>query len=88
MAPLNQVQQVLGYPGQVNQVLITVAPGYDEEKVAEQVEKILEPYGNLASYPRKDQLSHAMLDAELEGLQKVQAAYPPFSWCWQPLFST
>ncbi len=76
MAPLNQVQQVLGYPGQVNQVLITVAPGYDEEKVAEQVEKILEPYGNLASYPRKDQLSHAMLDAELEGLQKSASSLP------------
>ena len=44
--------------------------------MAEQVEKILEPYGNLASYPRKDQLSHAMLDAELEGLQKSASSLP------------
>lgn len=76
MAPLNQVQQVLGFSGQVNQVLIRVTPGYDEEKVAEDVERILEPYGNLASYPRKDQLSHAMLDTELEGLRKSASSLP------------
>jgi len=76
MAPLNQVQQVLGFSGQVNQVLIKVTPGYDEEKVAEDVERILEPYGNLASYPRKDQLSHAMLDTELEGLRKSASSLP------------
>ncbi|NLW44827.1 MAG: ABC transporter permease [Syntrophomonadaceae bacterium] len=76
MAPLNQVQQVLGYSGQINQVLIRVTPGYDPEEVAERVEKILEPYGNLAGYPRKDQLSHAMLNAELEGLQKSASSLP------------
>lgn len=76
MAPLNQVQQVLGYPSQVNQVLIKITPGFDEEEVANQVEKILEPYGNLASYPRKDQLSHAMLTTELDGLQKSASSLP------------
>ncbi|MGI6549872.1 MAG: ABC transporter permease [Syntrophomonadales bacterium] len=76
MAPLNQVQQVLGYSGQVNQVLIKVTPGFDEEEVADQVEKILKPYGNLASYPRKDQLSHAMLNTELDGLQKSASSLP------------
>lgn len=76
MAPLNQVQQILGLSGQVNQVLIKVAPGYDEEKVAKEVKQILKPYGNLASYPRKDQLSHAMLDAELEGLKNSSKSLP------------
>jgi ABC-type lipoprotein release transport system permease subunit len=44
MAPLNHVQQVLGYSGQVNQVLIKVTTGFDVEEVAHQVEKILKPY--------------------------------------------
>ncbi len=76
MAPLKQVQQILDFSGQVNQLLIKVIPGYDEQQVAEQVEKILKPYGNLASYPRKDQLSHAILDMELEGLKKSAASLP------------
>jgi len=76
MAPLNQVQEVLGYSGQINQVLIKITPGYDEARVAEQVKHILAPYGNLASYPRKQQLSHAMLDGELVGLQKSAQSLP------------
>ncbi len=73
---LERAQQLLNLPGQVNQVLVTLAPGADEEKVAAQVKSILEPYGNLASYPRKQQLSNAMLEGELEGL-KAAARFMP-----------
>ena len=51
MAPLNQVQQVLGYSGQVNQVLIKVTPGFDEEEVADQVEKIQSPMATWPAIP-------------------------------------
>ncbi len=76
MLPLNQAQQILHMPGQINQVVIKLAPGADEEKVAEQVESLLEPYGNLASYPRKRQLSHAVLQAELDGLLTTSRTLP------------
>lgn len=71
-----RAQQLLNMQGQVNQVLITLAPGTDAEKVAAQVKNILEPYGNLASYPRKQQLSNAMLKGELDGLRASSRFMP------------
>lgn len=68
MLPLNQVQQILNMPGQVNQIVVKLSPGVDEEEVASKIKNLLEPYGNLASYSREQQLSHAMLQAELDGL--------------------
>lgn len=68
MIPLNQAQQVLNMSGQINQVVVKLAPGADEEEIASRIKTLLEPYGNLADYPRKQQLSHAMLQAELDGL--------------------
>lgn len=64
-----QAQQILGLTGQINQVVLTFTAGADEEKIATQVENILEPYGNLASYPRKDQVSNAVLESELTQLK-------------------
>ncbi|NPV26089.1 MAG: FtsX-like permease family protein [Firmicutes bacterium] len=76
MLPHHQAQQILNLTGQINQVVVQLAPGVDEEKVAEQIKLILEPYGNLASYPRKQQLSHAVLQGELDGL-KTQSYFLP-----------
>lgn len=69
MVPHNQAEQILNLSGQVNQVLVKLAPGTDEEKVAEAVKAILAPYGNLASYPRKEQMSASVLQGELEQLR-------------------
>jgi len=76
MIPQNQAQQILNYSGQVNEIGIDLAPGADETLVARQIEKILEPYGNLSSYPRSDQLSHAALQAELDGLKTMSSSLP------------
>ncbi|MBE0466629.1 MAG: ABC transporter permease [Candidatus Desulforudis sp.] len=71
-----QAQQILDFSGQLNQVVLQLAPGADAERVAARVEDILEPYGNLAAYPRDDQLSHAVMQAELEGL-RLSSIYLP-----------
>lgn len=71
MMPLNQAQELLELPGQINQVVLQLAPGADEEQVAQRVKKILEPYGVLAQYPRSQQLSHAVLQGELDSLEKT-----------------
>jgi len=76
MIPQIQAQQILNYSGQINQVVIDLAPGADESAVVREIERILEPYGNLASYPRRDQLSHAALQAELEGLKTMSDSLP------------
>lgn len=64
-----QAEQILNMPGQVNQIAVKLAPGTDEEAVRQKAEEVLQSYGNLAGYARKDQLSHAMLQAELDGLK-------------------
>ena len=76
MLSQERAEEILNLKGQINQVLVTLVPGADEERVADQVEDVLEPYGNLISYPREQQLSNAMLQAELDGLRSV-ARYMP-----------
>lgn len=76
MIPTNQVQEILNLNGQINEVVIKLAPGAREEKVAEQVKEILKPYGNLAGYPRKQQMSHAVLQGELDQLLNISRILP------------
>lgn len=76
MISQKQAQQVLDMAGSINQVLVRLAPGIDASRVREEIRAILEPYGNLADYPRKDQVSEAILRGELEQL-KVSSTYLP-----------
>lgn len=77
MVEQQQAQQLLGLQGQVNQVLLEFAPGADQERVVAAVEELLEPYGVVASFGRKYQISHAVLQAKLDGIGSV-ALYLPY----------
>ncbi|MDD3894709.1 MAG: FtsX-like permease family protein [Syntrophomonadaceae bacterium] len=74
--PARQAQQVLNMSGEINQLLIDFEPGVNEKQTVEEIETILKPYGVLASYPRDEQISHAMLEAELDGLRSVINVLP------------
>ncbi|PKM76618.1 MAG: hypothetical protein CVU90_11745 [Firmicutes bacterium HGW-Firmicutes-15] len=76
MLESRQAQQVLNMPDQINQVLIEFSSGADQTQIIAAVKDILKPYGLLASYPRKDQLSHAVLQAELDSLRSVTLFLP------------
>ncbi len=76
MLPLNQAQHLFDLPGQYNQILVQLAPDADQDHAVQSIKDILAPYGNLASYPRNDQLSHAALEGELEGLEALSAFLP------------
>lgn len=76
MIPLNQAQEVLNVPGQVNQILVVFTPGADTEAIVAHIEDLLSSYGNLASYPRKDQLSHSLLDSELTSGRIMAKFFP------------
>lgn len=71
-------QQILNMQGQLNQVVIKLTPGADEKKIEEQIKDILKPYGNIASYPQKEQLSNATLKAEIDGLRTTSRYLPLF----------
>lgn len=74
--PENQIQELLGRKGSVNQVLIRFAPGVQKEKIVEEIKEILQPYGLLAEYPQKDQLSEAILRGELTQLRAFSRFLP------------
>ncbi len=76
MMSTEQAQQILDMPDQVNQIVIKLASGTDEKAIQPKVEELLQNYGNIASYPRHDQLSNAMLQAELDGL-KINSRFLP-----------
>jgi putative ABC transport system permease protein len=76
MLPNRQAQQVFNMSGQINQVLIDINPGVKEDEIVKEIEEILTPYGLLASYPRDDQISHSMLEAEIDGLQSIASVLP------------
>jgi ABC-type transport system, involved in lipoprotein release, permease component len=76
MVETGQAQQLLNMEGQINQVLLQFSPGADQTQVIAAVHDILQPYGLIGSYPRKNQISHAVLQAKLDGIHSV-AVYLP-----------
>ncbi|MCX5780726.1 MAG: FtsX-like permease family protein, partial [Firmicutes bacterium] len=76
MVENRQAQQLLNMPGQINQVLLEFMPGADQAQVVDDVKAILKPYGLLGSYARKYQLSHAVLQAKLDGIHSVSLFMP------------
>ena len=74
--PENQIKQILGRKGSVNQVLIRFIPGANRDKVVEEIKDLLKPYGMLAEYPQKDQLSEAILRGELTQLRALSRFLP------------
>lgn len=50
--------------GAFNDVALTLAGGAAEQDVVDRLDRLLEPYGGLSAYPRRDQLSHRILADE------------------------
>lgn len=63
-------QDVLGpvysMEGGFNEVVVSLAPGTDRNRVIAALDRLLEPYGGLGAYGREDQQSHLILSAELD----------------------
>ena len=78
MISLKQAQQVLDFGGSVNQILVRLVPGSDPDRIRKEIRAILEPYGNLADYLQKDQVSEAILRGELEQLRVMATFLPAF----------
>ncbi len=74
--PQNQIQQLLGERGSINQVLVRFNPGADRVRAVRDIEDILSPYGNLANYEQKDQISEAILRGELNQLKAFARFLP------------
>lgn len=63
--------------GAFDDVTLKLLPGASEPEVVRRVDDILARYGGISAQPRKDQLSHAFLDAELRQLDALRRVMPP-----------
>ena len=63
--------------GAFNAVTLKLLPGASEAEVIKQLDDLLARYGGTGAYGRKDQLSHAFLDAELRQLDALRRVMPP-----------
>lgn len=60
----------------VNSFVIVLEQGYRYQDVEQQLKDVLEPYGLYSIYPRKDQYSNSMLQAELDQLKSMSKVVP------------
>ncbi|MGJ3262986.1 MAG: ABC transporter permease [Salinarimonas sp.] len=63
--------------GAFSDLRVRLLRGASEGAVIEEVDRVLAPYGGEGAHGRKDQLSHAFLDAELTQLQAMSRILPP-----------
>jgi putative ABC transport system permease protein len=63
--------------GAFNGISVKLLPGTSEREAIKQVDDLLARYGGTGASGRKDQLSHAFLDAELRQLDALRRVMPP-----------
>lgn len=66
-----------GLHGAFNTVSVRLVRGINPDAVIAGLDRLLDRYGGRGAYPRKDQQSHAFLDAELHQLRAMSRILPP-----------
>lgn len=70
------LEAALDMEGAFNDLAIRLAAGADEDRVVEQLDRILAPYGGLGAHGRDLQLSHRYLSMELQQLESSGVITP------------
>ena len=73
--PLDVLQGLFGEES-LNSIVFTIAEGYSYEDVEGRLKPRLQSFGLESIYPRKDQISEAMLEQEIVGLQSMITSIP------------
>jgi putative ABC transport system permease protein len=68
---------LLDLDGAFNSISLRLLPGTSQAEMIKQVDDLLARYGGTGALARKDQLSHAFLDAELRQLDALRRVMPP-----------
>ena len=71
------LSNLFGLEGAFNSVSLKLLPGASEPQVIEALDALLARYGGAGAYGRKDQQSHAFIDAELKQLDAQSRIAPP-----------
>lgn len=67
--------------GAFNDVAISLSRGASVEEVIHRIDRLLEPYGSLGAFARKDQLSHMLLESDIQGLRTTGLIAPTIFLC-------
>ena len=70
------MNSLTGRVGAANEVLFTLLEGFDFEDVQSSIADALAPYGLISLLDRGAQISYAMIDMEVKGIQSVSGSMP------------
>ncbi len=70
-------EAAFGLDGAFNEVSLRLRRDAKVQTVIERLDGILKPYGGTDAYERKDQVSHAFIDSELQQLETMSLIIPP-----------
>lgn len=73
----SQAEAAFDMQGAFNSVVLLLRRDAQEKEVIEQLDQLLDRYGGFGAYGRKDQQSHAFIDAELTQLKGMAIIMPP-----------
>lgn len=75
--PRPSLEAAFDLQGAFSNLIVKLAPGANPDRVIEAVDHLIAPYGGVGATGRKDQISHAFLDAELKQLNAMVKVLPP-----------
>jgi putative ABC transport system permease protein len=76
-APRASLEAAFDLEGAFSNIVLKLAPGANPDRVIEVLDRLTAPYGGIGASLRKDQISHAFLDAELRQLSAMVKVLPP-----------
>ncbi|MEM6329798.1 MAG: FtsX-like permease family protein [Planctomycetota bacterium] len=62
--------------GAFNDLSLSLMRGASEQEVIYRLDRLIDPYGGLGAYGRKDQLSHMLLESDIQGLKATGLVAP------------
>ncbi|MFN6925606.1 MAG: ABC transporter permease [Tabrizicola sp.] len=75
--PRPSLEAAYDLKGAFSNLVLKLAPGVDQDRVIEALDRLTAPYGGVGATARKDQISHAFLDAELKQMSAMVKVLPP-----------
>lgn len=75
--PRSELAGVFDMKDAFDNLALTTQRNANIPDIIDRVDALLKPYGGTGAYGRKDQISHAFLDSELQGLRAMALVVPP-----------
>lgn len=72
----SEVDRIFGTSGEINQVIATIQPGVNRERIMQTAYRILQPYGADDPVSQEEQASYELLELDLEGLRSLAIFFP------------